>query len=172
MKYYKARARYGRLRHVVEPEAQAAASGTDPAEDVSALPEWAQARLSALQAKVAAGEAEATTLQGQVNALTAEKEQLEGTVATSAQQLQAETLGRTRDRLALERGIPLEVAALVNGDDEAALTAAFDAVAALRAPADSTDEKSPLVPNAAQQGLPAVDERQAAADAFFSTIDN
>lgn len=81
------------------------------------------------EARVAEVYGDVADLQGQIQTLTGERD----THATTITQLQAEINGyKTADlkrRIAEEKGIPLEMAARLSGDDEAAMRADADSMA-------------------------------------------
>jgi len=133
--------------------------------------------ITGLRTENASYRTRATTAESQVTDLTTQIEGLNTQVTEQAATI-AERDGdisrvgfeRTRDRLALERGLPLDVAAMINASDEETLTTSLDALAALRGnPGEITPAPRPTDP--AQVATPAHDpQAQALADAeaFFS----
>ncbi len=111
-----------------------------------------------------------TEMEQQVSGLTAQIEESTSTLTARDSELTAERFERTRDRLALERGIPIDLAAKINASDEESLTSGLDALAAFRGNSgEITPAPRPTDP--AQVATPAHDpEAQAIADAeaFFS----
>lgn len=156
----------------------------DPNETIESLPQWAQTLIGGLRSenaehrtKVRDAEKKVTELEGQVadlgNTASGLQTQLdEQTAAVTAKDTELSTLGfaRTRDRLALERGIPLNIAESLNASDEESLTTTLDALAALRGPGEPIAAPTPQ-PNPAQAADPGLDaeaQRTADAEAFFS----
>lgn len=150
----------------------------DPNETIESLPQWAQTLIGGLRSenaehrtKVRDAEKKVTDLEGQVadlgNTASGLQTQLdEQTAAVTAKDSELSTLGfaRTRDRLALERGIPLNIAESLNAADEESLTTTLDALAALRGPGEPTAALPPQ-PNPAQAADPA-DDPDAAKESF------
>jgi len=120
-----------------------------------------------------AQEAETRTpeLEAQVAALQEAAE--DHTVSTAARdaELSAERFGRTRDRLAHQHGIPVEIAETISADNEETLTERLEALAAFRGKPEET-QAARLRPDPAQAAEPALDadaQRLADADAFFNS---
>ncbi|MFD5599185.1 hypothetical protein ACFWHR_03915 [Leucobacter sp. NPDC058333] len=155
-----------------------------PENKIEELPEWAQAHIATLRQEAAQRRTEKQSLANEVATLTARVEELTQSAAdaeaarvasdelaqTTTADLERERFGRTRDRLAAERGLPSNVAELVNATDEESLTTALDALAALR----GTPESPKPEPNPAQgAGGQLSDESAKAAQAeeFFTSLE-
>lgn len=134
-------------------------------QNVADLPEWAQQLIKETRAEAARYRTENKSLTGRITELESESEELKATIQLTDEtvkngetELQTERFARTRDRLAFERGLPLDVAELVSASDEETLTSALDALAALRgAPGSGTEEK--VLENPAQTAEPVLDEQ-------------
>lgn len=115
-------------------------------------------------------ETQVAELTTQVDGLNAHVTEQSAVIAERDTDLSRVGFERTRDRLALERGLPLDVAALVNATDEETLTTSLDALAALRGTSGETPP-APRPADPAQAATPAHDpqaEALANAEAFFS----
>lgn len=137
----------------------------ESAQNVEDLPAWAQKVIHDLRDESAGRRTKVQELQQQVDALTAEAQQLQSTIDETdgrakdfEQQLTGERFAHTRTRLALEKGIPLEVAGALSATTEEDLATQLDALAAFKG---QTAEPEKPAPNPAQAAEPAVNADEA-----------
>ena len=141
-------------------------------QSVSDLPEWAQALIKETRAEAARYRTENRALTARVeeveserDSVATERDDLKAAADAHGAELEGERFARRRDQLAFERGLPLDVASLVNETDDEALTKALDALAALKGDAQVVKP----APNPAQEAEPVEDE-QAQKEAFARQI--
>jgi len=149
-------------------------TSNESAQNVESLPQWAQDLIKSLNTSDGAKRIEIRNLTKERDELRAAKESLEADASAAAtasesltQELSRERFGRTFDRLASERSIPLDIASTVDAKTEEEAIAKLDALAAWRG---TSGPPTPQVDPAqvADISLTEEEQRQADADAFFS----
>lgn len=149
-------------------------TSNESAQNVESLPPWAQDLIKSLNTSDGAKRIEIRNLTKERDDLRAAKESLEADASAAAtasesltQELSRERFGRTFDRLASERSIPLDIASTVDAKTEEEAIAKLDALAAWRG---TSGTPTPRVDPAqvSDISLTAEEQRQADADAFFS----
>lgn len=145
-------------------------------QNVSDLPEWAQSLIKDTRSEAAKYRTDLRDLnkrfediESERDSVTAERDALQDAAAAHGAEVEGLKFERHRDQLAVDRGIPLNVAALVQETDEEQLITALDALAALK----GTEQARPA-PNPAQEAEPVNDEhaqKEAFARQLFQ-IDN
>lgn len=124
-----------------------------------------QAKLAAKTSELEALTTERDELKTQLETAQATAKELEEQSQATAGELQALTLLRTKEQILTSKGLPVDFADLLTGDDEQALEAAAERLSTLRGATDSAPVPMPADP--AQTGTPASDPRQEYAEALF-----
>lgn len=124
-----------------------------------------QAKLSAKTGELEALTAERDDLKTQLETAQATAKEMEEQAQAKAGELQALNLLRTKEQILTGKGLPVDFADLLTGDDDQALEAAAERLATLRGATDSVPAPMPSDP--AQVGEPATDPRQEYAEAIF-----
>ncbi|WP_421083109.1 capsid assembly scaffolding protein Gp46 family protein [Rothia nasimurium] len=124
-----------------------------------------QAKLAAKTSELEALTTERDELKTQLETAQATAKELEEQSQATAGELQALNLLRAKEQILTSKGLPVDFADLLTGDDEQALEAAAERLSTLRGATDSAPAPMPADP--AQTGTPASDPRQEYAEALF-----
>lgn len=124
-----------------------------------------QAKLAAKTSELETLTSERDELKTQLETAQSTAKELEEQAQATAGELQALNLLRTKEQILTSKGLPVDFADLLTGDDEQALEVAAERLSTLRGAADSAP--APMPPDPAQAGEPATDPRQEYAEAIF-----
>lgn len=124
-----------------------------------------QAKLATKTSELETLTTERDELKTQLETAQSTAKELEEQAQQAAGELSALNLLRTKEQILTSKGLPVDFADLLTGDDEQALEAAAERLSTLRGATESAP--APMPPDPAQAGEPATDPRQEYAEAIF-----